>query len=125
MSKNLTFLLARLLLSVIFVRSLYSKILNFDGTLEAMETQGIPDGVVSALLLIGAMSLLAAGSLSLITGYKARFGAWLLIAFLLPVTLIFHIQPIEWISLGKNLGLLGGLLLITSEGAGRYSVGPD
>lgn len=124
MPKNLTFLLARILLSVIFLRSLYSKTVNFDGAVEAMQGKGVPGGAVAAILLVGAMALLAAGSLSLIAGYRTRLGAWLLIAFLVPVTLIFHVAPIEWVPLAKNLGLMGGLLLLTSEGAGSYAVGP-
>ena len=49
--------------------------------------QGLP---LPGLLvpLAGLISL--AGGLSVLLGYRARLGAWLLILFLVPVTVMFH-----------------------------------
>lgn len=89
------------------------------------------EGVPFAELLVplsGVVALL--GGLSVVLGYKARYGAALLVAFLVPVTLIMHrfwaipdptMAMIERIMFMKNLGLLGGALLLVYHGAGPFS----
>ena len=48
-------------------------------------------GVPLASFLVPASGLLAlAGALSILLGYRARIGAWLLVLFLVPVTLAMH-----------------------------------
>ncbi|MDE5074438.1 MAG: hypothetical protein O4806_22280 [Trichodesmium sp. St5_bin8] len=57
-------------------------------------------------------------------GYKARYGALALVGFLIPATLVFHnifIEPAQEIAFMKNLGLIGGLLMVTSFGPGSIS----
>jgi putative oxidoreductase len=49
--------------------------------------QGVP---LAALLVPGSGLLALAGGLSILTGYHARLGAWLLVLFLVPVTLTMH-----------------------------------
>jgi putative oxidoreductase len=79
--------------------------------------------------LSGLMSIV--GALSVILGYRARLGAWLLVAFLLPVTLFMHdfwavADPMEAaLQQGmflKNASMLGGALLIAHFGAGPVSL---
>jgi putative oxidoreductase len=79
--------------------------------------------------LMGLISLL--GGLSILLGYHARIGAWLIVAFLLLVTPIMHkfwgiADPIaaqtQMINFMKNLSMLGGALLITQFGAGPWSL---
>jgi putative oxidoreductase len=88
-------------------------------------------GVPLANLLVPASGVLAlVGGFSVALGYKARWGAWALVAFLLPVTLMMHgfwklTDPIEihvqQAMFAKNLSMLGAALLITQFGAGRLS----
>src|SRR5690349_20869553 len=48
-------------------------------------------GVPMAEFLVPASGLMAAlGGLSILLGYRARLGAWLLVLFLIPVTLTMH-----------------------------------
>src|SRR5436309_13505174 len=48
-------------------------------------------GVPFASLAVPASGLLAlAGGLSILLGYRARLGAWLLVLFLIPVTFAMH-----------------------------------
>lgn len=48
-------------------------------------------GVPFASVLVPISGLMAiAGGLSAATGYRAKWGAWLLVAFLLPVTFMMH-----------------------------------
>lgn len=64
-------------------------------------------------------------------GYKARWGAWLLVAFLVPVTVMVHrfwgladpqAAMMQQVNFMKNLSLLGGALLICHFGSGPLSL---
>ena len=89
-------------------------------------------GLPGAFVLVpvsGIMALL--GGLSVAVGYKARCGAWMLAAFLIPVTLTMHafwrLQDavaihIQQAMFAKNLSMLGAALLISQFGAGAFSV---
>ncbi|MGA2047308.1 MAG: DoxX family protein [Terracidiphilus sp.] len=89
-------------------------------------------GVPLAGVLVPLSGVLAlAGGLSVAIGYKARCGAWALVAFLVPVTLWMHAfwrlsDPhtvfIEQVMFLKNLSMLGGALLISQFGAGPVSI---
>jgi putative oxidoreductase len=112
-------LLARIFLCAIFIRSGINHLLNPVGTQQAMESKGIP---FAGILLIPTIIVLLVGGLSILLGYKARLGAWLLIGFLIPTTLIFHTTfPEEEIAFFKNLGLMGGLLMVVAFGSGSLS----
>jgi putative oxidoreductase len=71
------------------------------------------------------------GGLSVLFGYRARVGAWLLVIFLVPVTLMMHnfwtvwdpaTSQIEKAMFMKNLTMVGGALIISYFGAGPLSV---
>src|SRR5690348_12743186 len=62
------------------------------------------------------------GALSILLGYHARMGAWLLVLFLIPVTLTMHnfwavkdpmMAQMQMVMFMKNLSMLGGALLIS------------
>ena len=70
------------------------------------------------MLLVAAMALMAVGSALVISGWKARLGAVLLLVFLVPTTLLFHgdvADSGERIQLFKNLAIMGGLLLVADQ----------
>jgi putative oxidoreductase len=74
---------------------------------------------------LGALLLEVVGSLSLLLGYRARAGGWLLLFFMVPTTLIFHTNladPNQMIHLLKNLSVMGGLLYVAVYGAGGLSM---
>jgi len=89
-------------------------------------------GVPFPGLLVPASGVLALiGALSVAIGYRARAGAWLIVLFLVPVTLSMHafwsvtdpmMQQMQMAMFMKNLSILGGALLITQTGAGPLSV---
>ncbi|MEQ8757061.1 MAG: DoxX family protein [Coleofasciculus sp. G1-WW12-02] len=112
-------LVARIFLSAIFIKSGIGKIFGFASTQQYMAASGIP---LAGLVLIPTIIVLLGGGLSVLFGYKARWGALLLIGFLIPATLIFHTNfPEEEIAFFKNLGLMGGLLMVVAFGAGAIS----
>jgi putative oxidoreductase len=90
--------------------------------------QGVP--LPSVLVpLSGVLSL--AGALSVLFGYKATIGAWLLVAFLAPVTFLMHpfwavtdpmMMQVQMAMFSKNLALLGAALLVAHFGAGPLSL---
>ncbi len=89
---------------------------------------GVPLANV-AVPLSGVIAL--AGGLSVLLGYKARIGAWLLVLFLVPVTLMMHnfwaiadptAAHMQQIMFMKNLSILGGALLIAHFGGGPLSL---
>ncbi|MEQ9483285.1 DoxX family protein [Coleofasciculus sp. F4-SAH-05] len=113
-------LVARIFISAIFIKSGISKIFGFAGTQESMAASGIP---FAGIVLVPTIIVLVGGGLSVLFGYKARWGALLLIGFLIPATLIFHSQfPEEEIAFFKNLGLMGGLFMVVAFGAGEISL---
>ena len=115
-------LIARIFIALIFLVSGIGKIFNFEGTAGYMKSVGMSGPV--EFFLVGAIIFLIAGSLSILLGIKPKIGAILLILFMIPTTFIFHFEPgtEEDIQLMKNLGLMGGLLMILAYGTGKWSI---
>jgi putative oxidoreductase len=89
-------------------------------------------GAPLAGLLVPISGVLAlAGGLSIALGYKARWGAWSLVAFLLPVTFIMHgfwrlqdpvLAHTQQAMFAKNISMLGAALMIAYFGSGPLSI---
>jgi putative oxidoreductase len=117
---------ARLLFAALFLMSAPN---HFKAQTIAYAAQ---QGVPFASILVPFSGLLAfAGGLSVLIGWHARAGAWLLVAFLVPVTLAMHafwnvpdpmMRQIQMAFFMKNLAMLGGALLIAYWGAGPVSL---
>ena len=120
-------LAGRILLVYIFLLSGYGKITNFAGTAGYMAKYGMP---MIEFFLVCAILLELVGSLMLVVGWKARWGALALIVFVVPTTLIFHaywaVPPEQaygqMIQFQKNLAILGGLLYAALMGPGKLSL---
>jgi len=91
-------------------------------------SQGVPLASI-AVPLSGVLAI--AGGLSILLGYRAKLGAWLIVLFLVPVTLMMHkfwtvtdpmMAQIQMILFMKNVSMLGGALLISHFGAGPFSL---
>ena len=115
-------LIGRILLVLIFLNSGIGKIGNFEGTAQYMAKSGMP---FTNFFLVGAIFLELVGSITVVLGYHARFGALLLLIFLIPTTLIFHTNfadRMQMIHFMKNVSMFGGCLILLSAGAGRFSL---
>jgi putative oxidoreductase len=120
------YLVGRILFSLIFITAA-PRHFTAEGIHHAADL-----GVPLARLLVPLSGLVAlAGGLSLAIGYHARWGAWLLVGFLVPVTLMMHaywkvhdpaMVHVQQAMFAKNLSMLGAALLITQFGAGPMSI---
>jgi putative oxidoreductase len=124
---RLTTLLGRVCIALIFLVSGAGKIANLQGTAAFMASKGIP---AAPVVMLGALGCELGGAALVLLGFRARLGAFLLLVFLLPTTLLFHnfwsatgpegaAQTLEFL---KNLGIMGGLLLLCAYGAGPLSL---
>ena len=89
-------------------------------------------GVPMASVLVPLSGVIAfLGGVSILLGYKAKVGAWLIVLFLVPVTLMMHnwwaitdpmVRQMQQSNFFKNVALLGCAMLITYFGAGPCSI---
>ena len=110
-------LIGRLLLSVIFFTSAISKSFSWPGNVEYMSAKHLP---LIPLLLAAALLIEALGSLCLITGFASRLAATVMFLYMIPVTFLLH--DFMGTQFQKNLGIMGGLLMIASFGPGRFAL---
>ncbi|MEI8376703.1 MAG: DoxX family protein [Planctomycetota bacterium] len=117
-----------LLCAVFLMAAVGSKIPHFSEVAQVMTSKGMPQ---PKLMLAGAIVFLLAGSLSVITGYRARIGASLLLVFLVLATYYFHnfwtiadskAQQDQMMQFMKNLSIMGAMLFIIANGPGPMSI---
>ena len=121
-----TVLFGRILFSIIFISAIAG---HFSQQMIAFATaQGVP----AASLIVPLSGIIALlGGFSVALGYKAKWGAWLLVLFLVPVTFKMHnfwavqdpmMAMMQQAMFMKNLAMLGAALLISYFGAGPLSL---
>lgn len=126
--KDIAELLARILISFVFIYEALDAFVFFTKTKATMTVYGIlwkQDFLLKTIIVI-----LILGSVMVLVGYLARLGSFLLLLYWLPYTLIvysFWNDPLEFKQLHalyfmRNLALCGALLLIMANGAGKYSL---
>ena len=117
---NILDLVARILISALFLLNGVFKISNYDGTVGWMEGFGIP-----GILIIPAIILEIVGPILIIMGYKAKIAAGLLSIFCIATAVIFHNDFSDQMQLGsflKNIALAGGFLFIFINGTKDFSL---
>lgn len=121
-------LLGRVMIATIFLMSAVgNKIPKFNDVAGYMASEGVPQPQIA---LAGAILFLIVGSLSVIAGFQIRFGAGLLLVFLVLATYYFHDfwnmegqeQQMQMIQALKNLSLMGTMLFLMANGAGGMSL---
>ncbi len=127
-------LLGRLLLANIFIVSGFKKIAGFAGTAGYMASK-MPalDPAVINVLLVLTILVEAGGGLMILLGWQARWAAFAIFLWMIPVTIVFHAywglppeaMQMQFIQFHKNLAIMGGMLYIMAFGAGPYSLGRD
>lgn len=127
-------LIGRLLLANIFIVAGFKKIAGFAGTAGYMASKmpALDPAVVNVLLVLTIL-VEAGGGLMILLGWQARWAAFVIFLWMIPVTLIFHAywglppeaMQMQFIQFHKNLAIMGGMLYIMAFGAGPYSLGRD
>ena len=120
-------LVGRALVAWLFIPAGFGKIAGFAGVAGYIASQGVPFPELCAAIAIAAE--LGLGLLMLV-GWQARWAALGLAIFLAVITPIFHNywavpeaqQMMQKQAFDKNLAVLGGLLVLTAFGAGRWSL---
>jgi putative oxidoreductase len=122
--------------AVVFVGRVFLVLLFLISAPSYFSAQGIKyaasQGVPLASLAVPLSGLIAlAGSLSIVLGYRAKLGAWLIVLFLIPVTFTMHkfwavtdptMANMQMINFMKNVEIIGGALLLSQFGAGSWSL---
>jgi putative oxidoreductase len=120
-------LLGRFGLATIFLLSGIGKFLDYDNVAGFMASKEL--GYIPVLLICAALIEIA-GALGLIVGLKTRWVAALLFLYLIPVTILIHnfwqadaaAFEMQRINFLKNLAIMGGLLYVVANGAGRFAM---
>ena len=110
----------RILISLMFVTSGFSKISGYTATQGYMEAMGVPGAL---LPLVIAVELL--GGLTVMLGWHTRIAAFLLAGFSLLSALLFHANfgdQMQMIMFMKNISIAGGFLMIVALGGGAYAL---
>lgn len=114
-------LLGRILLGHIFLLAGVSKLGEaYTGTAGYMESMGVPGGLLPVVI---ALEIVA--GLMVILGFKVKWAAYALAAFTLLAGIIFHsnfADQMQMILFMKNVSIAGGLLLLSTYGAGELSI---
>ena len=112
--------IGRLLLSMIFIFSGFTKITGYAATQGYMEAMGVP-GMLLPLVI--AVELL--GGIAILLGFKARLVSIVMAGFSVVSALLFHqfwIDESQMNPFMKNIAMAGGFLMIFAHGAGAYSI---
>ena len=121
-------LVARLLLTAEFLIALNGKISGWSGQAAYMESHGMH---FVTPLLAAALVIELVGAACLVTGFRASAAAAVLFVYLGIVSVRLHdFWNLTGMAAGgaetqffKNLGIMGGLLMIAIYGPGRWAVG--
>ena len=117
---NILDLIGRVFISLLFLLNGYFKILNYNGTIEWMESYSVP-----GIFLIPAIILEIAAPVLIIIGYKTKIAAIFLATFCIVTALIFHndfSNQIQITSFLKNIALAGGFIFIGVNGTKKFSL---
>ncbi|MET0654138.1 MAG: DoxX family protein [Pseudoxanthomonas sp.] len=121
-------LLARILLMVLFVLSGWAKLTGFEGTVGYLASLQVPAPQLAAAVAVFMEFFVA---IALVLGLWVRPLALLMALFVLGTAFLGHAfwnmegadRAMNLIQFNKNLGIIGGLLLLAVTGAGRYALG--
>jgi putative oxidoreductase len=135
MSNNLALLIARILLSAIFIVAGATKFPDISQTAGMITQAGLP--AATALAYAAAAFEVLAG-LAILVGFQTRIASYLLAAFCVFTAFVFHSGPIaipdfpeaangllsvfNQIMMMKNLAIAGGFLALSVAGAGAWSL---
>lgn len=122
MSNSAVLLIARVLLSVMFIMAGLQKFTDIGGTAGYIGSVGLPAGTLLAWL--SAIFETLAG-IAILIGFQTRIAALLLAVFCVVAALLFHFNfadQMQMLLFMKNITIAGGFLALYAAGAGALSV---
>lgn len=134
-TQNIVILVARFLLSFIFIYSGFGKLTDPAGTAGMITGAGLP--AATALAYLAGLFELVTG-LAVLVGFQTKIVGWALAAFCIFTGAVFHsgtvavpgwpdaalgwINALNGIMLMKNFTLAGAYILLATFGPGLYSI---
>lgn len=117
----------RIMLSLIFIVAALNHLFEGEkvaGRLARSEMSALVTWMASPHLLVTIAGVaLLTGGIGLLSGFKTRMSAMLLILVLIPITLTVQVDNPEGLGpFFKNIGLLGGLVFFAANGALYYCI---
>ena len=122
MNNNVTVLIGRILLSVIFIMAGASKFGAIAGTAGYIASKGLP----AATLIAWATAIFeVVAGLAILVGFNTRIAAYALALFCVLAAVIFHFDPADQMQMQafmKNMAIAGGFLVLAVHGPGNLSL---
>lgn len=126
--KDIADLLARIAISFIFFYEVFDILSFYKQNKITMTAYGITWN--QDILLGGIILFLLVGGIMVLIGYYANFGAFLLLLYWLPFTLVVFsfwndpddIKRLNSLQFMRNMAICGALLLLIANGSGKYSI---
>lgn len=124
---DLGLLVARVMMSLVFLLSGFDKALHWTAGLAEIEASGLP----AAPLMLGAtVTTQICGGLSVAFGVRARWGALLLAGFTVIATVLFHdfwnatgeAWQHQFTTFMEHVAIVGGFLVVVVIGPGALSI---
>lgn len=99
----------RSLIALLFVVAGYQKLTNFNGAVQAVSDFGVPMAGLATAIVIFIEIVVA---IMFAVGYKTRFHGFVLIGFVILVTVVAHgdLKGMNLVMALKNLAIVGGLM---------------
>lgn len=122
MSNSAILLVARILLSGMFIMSGIQKFTDIAGTAGYIGSVGLP--AAGALAWLAAIFETLAG-IAILVGFQTRIASYLMAAFCVVLAALFHsnfADMTQMIMFMKNLTIAGGFLALSVAGAGSLSL---
>lgn len=120
-------LIGRLALAALFVESSFHKLADWGAFIAMLANQGAP---MPEILAVVGVLFEAAGTIGVVLGARTRASSLLLIAFTAAATVIAHhfwtlegaARAGQAIHFMKNVAIIGGFLILSAAGPGRFSL---
>ena len=115
-------IVARVLMSQLFIISGFQKIVGYGGSIAYFVSLGLP---MPGVLVAATIVVEVGAGLALLFGFRTQWAAAVLAIFTIATAFIAHLDfsnPTQVVSFQKNLAIAGGLILFMVYGAGRTSL---
>jgi putative oxidoreductase len=113
----------RLFIGLPFLASGFSKVTDYNGTINFIMSSALP--LPAPLAYAGALAVELGCGLLMIVGYQTRVAAAMFVLFCLATAVFFHAHfsdPNQTFHFIKNMIMCGALLQIVAFGAGAVSI---